>query len=217
MRGKPLFSALGGNNSRITPAYAGKTPNILPLKRKLGDHPRVCGENLGCVCTNDLKKGSPPRMRGKPLIQLTFILPPGITPAYAGKTHRHNVAQCIIRDHPRVCGENRNVSPDTALMAGSPPRMRGKQGCYSSLKFFFGITPAYAGKTRLKPSNSPQRWDHPRVCGENCQPRISCLHSARITPAYAGKTADMTKEQVLQEDHPRVCGENAFPLLPFSL
>ena len=25
MRGKPLFSALGGNNSRITPADAGKT------------------------------------------------------------------------------------------------------------------------------------------------------------------------------------------------
>ena len=34
MRGKPLFSALGGNNSRITPADAGKTPSLF---NKRGD------------------------------------------------------------------------------------------------------------------------------------------------------------------------------------
>ena len=45
VRGKPLFSALGGNNSGITPAGAGKTAAVGKLDNAVWDHPRRCGEN----------------------------------------------------------------------------------------------------------------------------------------------------------------------------
>ena len=45
VRGKPLFSALGGNNSRITPAGAGKTSVAIGTGVCNRDHPRRCGEN----------------------------------------------------------------------------------------------------------------------------------------------------------------------------
>ena len=48
VRGKPLFSALGGNNSRITPAGAGKTVLEGRCLREAKDHPRRCGENA-CI------------------------------------------------------------------------------------------------------------------------------------------------------------------------
>ena len=65
MRGKPLFSALGGNNSRITPADAGKTEPVFPSGDPAPDHPRGCGENVIQCKKVGKMQGSPPRMRGK--------------------------------------------------------------------------------------------------------------------------------------------------------
>ena len=127
-------------------------------------------------------------MRGKPRRACTQGLKCRITPADAGKTHSHE-----------KCSKQ---------WAGSPPRMRGKQRQEYPIFEKLRITPADAGKTRLKPSNSPQRWDHPRGCGENrsndaslrfakgSPPRMRGKHSnvraeiqrLRITPADAGKT-----------------------------
>ena len=89
----------------------------------------------------------------------------------------------------------------------SPPRMRGKDGVNDSAQAVTGITPAYAGKSRLGSFGFFHKWDHPRVCGEKVSklmskafrmgspPRMrgkiiahSCvLLDVGITPAYAGK------------------------------
>ena len=73
----------------------------------------------------------------------------GITPADAGKTYREMRKKISRQDHPRGCGENLFFVPCDAAVAGSPPRMRGKQTVHAAPYGCKGITPADAGKTRI--------------------------------------------------------------------
>ena len=86
MRGKPGLSANEYMETGITPADAGKTqyrPKQAPIVQ---DHPRGCGENAANAKAREVAKGSPPRMRGKPINPLTQSSMSRITPADAGKT-----------------------------------------------------------------------------------------------------------------------------------
>ena len=94
-------------------------------------------------------------------------------------------------------------------------------------RFVFGITPAYAGKSKQCTADLHAVWDHPRLCGEkDLLPVYSCLHAGSpppmrgkdlpfrllplgsgITPAYAGKSAFIAGTSCEKQDHPRLCGE----------
>ena len=50
----------------------------------------------------------------------------GITPAYAGKRFNQRSMLEQMGDHPRVCGEKKNLRAKMVHRWGSPPRMRGK-------------------------------------------------------------------------------------------
>ena len=148
-------------------------------------------------------------MRGKELHAAPSAWIQGITPAYAGKRICFASWKAKEKDHPRVCGEKRQHLRQCNACSGSPPRMRGKDVCYTPCQVRGRITPAYAGKS---PRCSPQQGrqpDHPRVCGEKSRwaavrsgrtgspPRMRGkvmriwlrMKRARITPAYAGKSA----------------------------
>ena len=152
--------------------------------------------------------GSPPRMRGKPVVKNASSRDSGITPAHAGKTFRAGgKAQCP---------------------AGSPPRMRGKLRGGGCAFMMVGITPAHAGKTTRCCAIGAPPQDHPRACGENLglhplpqrsvgsPPRMRGKrggipirsHNYRITPAHAGKTRWGICAPYVYKDHPRACGEN---------
>ena len=77
---------------RITPACAGKTWNngCAPLNQQ--DHPRMCGENSMRFSSAFHTVGSPPHVRGKPVIADSTGFNIGITPACAGKT---KIPQCV--------------------------------------------------------------------------------------------------------------------------
>ena len=133
---------------------------------------------------------------------------PRITPAPAGKTSSQVKKEKAGQDHPRTCGENKNLTVILRMEQGSPPHLRGKHlPCFTSLAST-GITPAPAGKTQM---NLKKCWligDHPRTCGENSRiasrinrntgspPHlrgklsflITLTNCPRITPAPAGKT-----------------------------
>ena len=70
-----------------------------------------------------------------------------ITPAGAGKTGVVLIFVRVLQDHPRRCGENRNISVSGDKAAGSPPQVRGKQLVPDPDAVGTGITPAGAGKT----------------------------------------------------------------------
>ena len=147
MRGKEGSVEHERNHYRITPACAGKR-TITILCQKCGkDHPRVCGEKFDFAYGGDLRKGSPPRVRGKDLLFRASAKSDRITPACAGKSAALTTTITEIEDHPRVCGEKAAFAVVVCMAQGSPPRVRGKG--FLSLKILLEhrITPACAGKS----------------------------------------------------------------------
>ena len=126
MRGKVrrlhrVLAALG-----ITPAYAGKSPHISQCVACIGDHPRLCGEKKSIVTILLTIVGSPPPMRGKDSTDNCRFRKAGITPAYAGKSHKNENGDTEFKDHPRLCGEKQRGDITGMSFMGSPPPMRGK-------------------------------------------------------------------------------------------
>ena len=166
-------------------------------------------------------------MRGKALAYAAALALAGITPAYAGKSSTATLAAHSTGDHPRVCGEKHAVPVSLMWSAGSPPRVRGKDGDLRLPVLAVGITPAYAGKSKSRKCTQAEREDHPRVCGEKARtlivqdepqgspPRVRgkadnsshCQIAHRITPACAGKSCRLRQLHGAYRDHPRVCGE----------
>ena len=175
----------------VSPAYAGKSPAAAYACPGTQDHPRVCGEKLYTPCVIAPSVGSPP--------------------AYAGKRNCGRQSRCSTSDHPRVCGEKRGLILRITALQGSPPRMRGKVEVHCHTIFDVGITPAYAGKSRIRRACTDRHRDHPRVCGEKFWALVRAVMAlgspphvrgkvhltgavvvgGGITPAYAGKSVTM--------------------------
>ena len=147
MRGKgpseEVFTTIQG----ITPAYAGKSAGVANTPLEIKDHPRLCGEKPYASKSAEPPRGSPPPMRGKVSGSLPKSIGKGITPAYAGKSITSNPFTGHGKDHPRLCGEKFHNAYNSPLRLGSPPPMRGKVQQLPDRFRFFGITPAYAGKS----------------------------------------------------------------------
>ena len=86
MRGKVVVHCCVLADLRITPAYAGKSVQQLLHSYNSRDHPRVCGEKTVMPVSSVPVTGSPPRMRGKGVVNVFVSEKLGITPAYAGKS-----------------------------------------------------------------------------------------------------------------------------------
>ena len=86
-------------------------------------------------------------MRGKHEPVLIGYTLARITPACAGKTLEDTDYDDVTKDHPRVCGENKNQEDRGKWLIGSPPRVRGKHHARANDIAAARITPACAGKT----------------------------------------------------------------------
>ena len=86
MRGKVKIPVVVGYKNRITPAYAGKSPEIATVMVQPQDHPRLCGEKETIKVGQVTGTGSPPPMRGKVDLFSAGMRLIRITPAYAGKS-----------------------------------------------------------------------------------------------------------------------------------
>ena len=153
----------------------------------------------------------------------------GITPACAGRSSSVRGRALAAWDHPRVCGEKTSSVAKMSVESGSPPRVRGEASATIFLKSKARITPACAGRSVCHLLFLLCIKDHPRVCGEKCQParrptatpgsppRVrgeggdvvvdKCGHG--ITPACAGRRPFLHADFEQGEDHPRVCGEKS--------
>ena len=105
--------------------------------------------------------------------------------------------------------------------------MRGKAFRYTSQFFWYGITPAHAGKSYVIFPILIAARDHPRTCGEKNEvidfniegkgspPHMRGKEDAQhaqhvrrgITPAHAGKSLKINAILHGLWDHPRTCGE----------
>ena len=130
-----------------------------------------------------------------------------------------------------MCGEKCPCCCWCPLVSGSPPRVRGKEDSRHGDGKEDGITPACAGKSRVRMAFFLVLRDHPRVCGEKsttlpgggrargspprvrgkAKGRAEHLAATGITPACAGKRTLHRFHRLEYQDHPRVCGEKAAP------
>ena len=147
----------------------------------------MCGEKQNQHPSRALPPGSPPRVRGKECPMPDLRLGAGITPACAGKRVRADRQWHKDRDHPRVCGEKVSSAALMMIVAGSPPRVRGKAvAAYNSVAAE-GITPACAGKSTLRKTAGSTYRDHPRVCGEKAAERAEVGKGRGSPPRVRGK------------------------------
>ena len=198
---------LGPSDTRITPAWAGKSSNQRPRTWHRWDHPRMGGEKLPLFSVHTLIRGSPPHGRGKGPPKSWPSMSHRITPAWAGKSPIHQPTGRVPGDHPRMGGEKFGLFIFCQPLIGSPPHGRGKDVKGNSLDKLPGITPAWAGKRHKAVLSSGRNGDHPRMGGEK-QPdtgsnpfpvgspphgrgkgkyHILTSYQDRITPAWAGK------------------------------
>ena len=93
----------------IIPAYAGNTWSWWCSASIPWDHPRVCGEHLGCLVGRVDGGGIIPAYAGNTRSRTLRLWLRGIIPAYAGNTMIRLGLVRLRRDHPRVCGEHHSL------------------------------------------------------------------------------------------------------------
>ena len=154
MRGKAAWSRRRADDTRITPAHAGKRSIGTQTCFLTWDHPRPCGEKLYAARLIVVVGGSPPPMRGKGRFGVWHPVELRITPAHAGKSESVYKHFKQYKDHPRPCGEKVNKHRRARHTVGSPPPMRGKDRHRGWQVDVAGITPAHAGKRLRKRRNT---------------------------------------------------------------
>ena len=197
--------------TRITPAWAGKSISQTSTMKAAEDHPRMGGEKL--PSWRDIRGcwGSPPHGRGKVYASSKTGYFGGITPAWAGKRDVGWPLRDINKDHPRMGGEKIPFLLTLLVNVGSPPHGRGKGFYKPTVLDPQRITPAWAGKRCVF------YWRLFLHCGSPPHGRGKVLFhgsgrtNQRITPAWAGKSSALLQNGPPHGDHPRMGGEK-FPI-----
>ena len=125
-RGKRGGRSVRALRRRLIPAWAGKTRRRGRLRRDVGAHPRVGGENSKASRILGSLDGSSPRGRGKPLHPDSRAMHCGLIPAWAGKTRRSSWLYLSVGAHPRVGGENSRRTPESHRRCRLIPAWAGK-------------------------------------------------------------------------------------------
>ena len=173
----------------------------------------MCGENGRAPEPHIVRRGSSPRVRGKPNGEMRTGWLVWLIPACAGKTGDPGVAFGLPPAHPRVCGENRLPRRTLSPTSGSSPRVRGKLTRAQNFRYASGLIPACAGKTSVPPSSRRRPPAHPRVCGENRSGQAGAIDPGGSSPRVRGKRFLRVFSFGPCLAHPRVCGENGEDLL----
>ena len=166
MRGTGSSTAWASSFFGITPACAGNSFLQYFCGFIVGDHPRVCGEQIKQELIEQSRIGSPPRVRGTAYAHGRILAFFRITPACAGNRLSQEISNPNSKDHPRVCGEQVSCWGKLNRYRGSPPRVRGTVEPPRTLPRSGRITPACAGNSYFRPYGLLLEEDHPRVCGE---------------------------------------------------
>ena len=207
VRGKVQEELIAQGADRITPACAGKRQRYNGSVVFSEDHPRVCGEKETRTWWGSEMSGSPPRVRGKVSRATVCESSRRITPACAGKSGGL-LPLCGVRvDHPRVCGEKRELADRDIFVLGSPPRVRGKDWEQVAREAKERTTPACAGKSAAATAEASMERDHPRVCGEKSCASGSIHGPSGSPPRVRGKVFGDWSENALLGITPACAGK----------
>ena len=186
VRGARSGLVRGSVSPGIIPACAGSTDSHCRPQDSSRDHPRMCGEHHGLYYSYVDKWGSSPHVRGALGVTTGVVAMIGIIPACAGSTRTPLMTRCMIRDHPRMCGEHCSSSANRSASPGSSPHVRGALPRNTAEFQCRGIIPACAGSTETVARRAERQWDHPRMCGEHVYTADDVVHSKGSSPHVRG-------------------------------
>ena len=212
--------------SRIIPARAGFTAELMTASMSGRDHPRSRGVYTTSASCSIAPDGSSPLARGLP------GRPPGgrrarwIIPARAGFTGGIEIPRSVNEDHPRSRGVYATFPSGRSASTGSSPLARGLRSGPGRGRRARRIIPARAGFTDTNSSGDSHATDHPRsrgvyvgeeyrdhgVGGSSPLARGLPLSASpwtrgtRIIPARAGFTSAGYGGVLSLGDHPRSRG-----------
>ena len=227
-RGTPSPRACPSRLAGLIPARAGNTSSLSWAFSLPRAHPRSRGEHFHVVLVVSHSPGSSPLARGTLLGYGVGLGGYGLIPARAGNTIGENCGEPFDGAHPRSRGEHLTLTLRLALCLGSSPLARGtlKNGRWN--RGAFGLIPARAGNTCLRPERQWARWAHPRSRGEHSV-ALSSAGSLRgssplargtltshlagvaipgLIPARAGNTWAVPRICRVHGAHPRSRGEH---------
>ena len=165
MRGSRRLPEIHCVRAGIIPADAGLTSSSSCLACEDGDHPRGCGAHLPRWWFKSILRGSSPRMRGSPIMCMSYPGVPGVIPADAGLTEDHEFLRWRAWGHPRGCGAHPKSKKEKESDPGASPRMRASLSRGITCMPRSGVIPAGAGLTVERAQGGIRAWDHPRGCG----------------------------------------------------
>ncbi len=131
------------------------------------DHPRMCGDHLLYKYIANMRRGSPPHVRGPLTTIIGINMFQRITPACAGTTSGLNHQILTFEDHPRMCGDHVYATDVASVYLVSPPHVRGPRYEDWCSGLLTRITPACAGTTLYIGHLYIPSEDHPRMCGDH--------------------------------------------------
>ena len=107
MRGedRPLRGRIG-TRAGSPPHARGRHHEACLISSPTPDHPRMRGEDAVRQRLSACRHGSPPHARGRQELSWPLKMWKRITPACAGKTICRSQRQPLLRDHPRMRGED---------------------------------------------------------------------------------------------------------------
>ena len=212
---------------RFIPACAGNSFEALRGSPRYPVHPRVCGEQSCSYGIFTAVIGSSPRVRGTDASMPCRAIILRFIPACAGNRSESKACRRTQSVHPRVCGEQCDMSMTFGRANGSSPRVRGTAGSVHGYAHCSRFIPACAGNRYERSLTNFPIPVHPRVCGEQSaasvfsgektgsSPRVRGTGQyryrnrlqRRFIPACAGNSNLYVISFRLISVHPRVCGE----------
>ena len=170
----------------ITPACAGNSWSAYHIFNDIRDHPRLRGEQPVRSLLGAQGGGSPPLARGTDSARDGEVIPRRITPACAGNRIVTAMPDGVVRDHPRLRGEQHADPWHKCKRGGSPPLARGTVVVLKSVEVERGITPACAGNRPWRRRQKNEAKDHPRLRGEQFLSFAASLRQMGSPPLARG-------------------------------
>ncbi len=128
-------------------------------------YPRVCGGTLRAACSDPIRRGLSPRVRGNLRSPVRPPLRAGSIPACAGEPVRDKIRPYPATVYPRVCGGTRGAHPQKKPPGGLSPRVRGNRPRGDSPLWTTRSIPACAGEPSAMTRAPAWAEVYPRVCG----------------------------------------------------
>jgi len=225
--GKEAQVRQAGALHRIIPTRVGKSLRGRIARPALPDHPHACGEKRPGKARLRATFGSSPRVWGKERRAVRYEFGQRIIPTRVGKREQIHRPRGRPADHPHACGEKAGGSICPVAMAGSSPRVWGKDWSLLERVEQTRIIPTRVGKRDCPRPEPHGCTDHPHACGEKrrsfradrshfgSSPRVwgkvyaevdgACKE--RIIPTRVGKRARPPGLDSEAADHPHACGE----------